>query len=247
MKKKLNLWIHGISGKVGSHLRDQLQHHHHFILSGGSDFKTQDSILEEGLGKSDAIIDFTSKEGNEKLFQTLEKLQYKNITLVIGSTGISPNQRENWKSYAQQLESRILFAPNTSLGVLMMLKSALLASELGRSAKFDIEIEESHHKHKKDSPSGTSLFLAESLNSAIPESSIAYNRTSSRKDGEIGISATRGGGIFGEHKIRFLGDFEEFTLTHRAYSRELYAKGALSLTEWLLKQESGFYTLNDIS
>jgi 4-hydroxy-tetrahydrodipicolinate reductase len=128
----------------------------------------------------------------------------------------------------------------------MMVKSALVVASLSQYSGFDIEVEECHHKHKKDSPSGTSLFLAESLQKALPKSTLVDSRKHPRKDHEIGLSASRGGGVFGEHKIRFLGEFEEFTLTHRAFSRELFTKGAVALSEWFMKQKFSVFTLNDI-
>jgi 4-hydroxy-tetrahydrodipicolinate reductase len=241
------VWIHGISGRMGQTLRSELSAKESMILHGGSDHTSSASDLEEGLQHSSLVIDFSSLEGNLALYEAFLKAKtLKGLSLVICSTGITQSQKDLWQNLSKRHEMSILFAPNTSLGILMMMKSALVVAGLSRHAGFDIEIEECHHRHKKDSPSGTSLFLAESLQGALPESVLVNSRTGARKENEIGLSVTRGGGVFGEHRIRFLGEFEEFTLSHRAFSRELFAKGALVLAEWLLKQKRGSYTLKDI-
>jgi 4-hydroxy-tetrahydrodipicolinate reductase len=95
---------------------------------------------------------------------------------------------------------------------------------------FDIEITETHHRMKADAPSGTALLLADVIHSALPGSTIDFNRTGARKKNSIGVHSVRGGGIFGEHDIRLISDDEELSISHRAFSRALFAKGALSLT-----------------
>lgn len=245
---KHKVWIHGISGRMGRVLKSELDKKDSFVLVGGSDNKSTDAEIEAGVKQSQVLIDFSSAEGSLALHGALQKIKaLKNLSIVVCSTGLTPEHKQQWQTLTKQHEISVLFAPNTSLGILMLMKSALVVAGLSRHAGFDIEIEECHHKHKKDVPSGTSLFLAETLQSALPGSTLVNSRKGERKDNEIGIMASRGGGVFGEHRIRFLGEFEEFTLSHRAFSRELFAKGAIVLCEWLLKKKTGVYTLNDIS
>jgi len=245
---KKNVWIHGISGRMGQILQAELERKDSLKLLGGSDRTSSIAEIEEGLKQTQLLIDFSSEEGNLALFEAAKNIKpLKGLCLVICSTGLSNEQKKQWQTLIKQQEISLLFAPNTSLGILMLMKSALAVAGLSRHAGFDIEIEETHHKYKKDIPSGTALFLAETLQSALPGSTLANSRKNERKDNEIGIVASRGGGVFGEHKIRFLGEFEEFSLSHRAFSRDLFAKGALVLGEWLLKKKAGVYTLNDIS
>lgn len=248
MIEKPLVWIHGISGRMGTTLEAEVRKHVTLTLQGGSDHRSTLSHLEEGLKNAKLVIDFSSAEGNHVLQKAIfnQAKHIQGCSLVICSTGLSEEQKKDWEKISKQCHSSVLFAPNTSLGILMMMKSALVVAGLSRHAGFDIEIEECHHKHKKDIPSGTTLYLAETLSGALPGSTIADARKGPRKDNEIGMIASRGGGVFGEHKIRFLGEFEEFTLSHRAFSRELFAKGAIVLGEWLLKQTPSVYTLNDI-
>ncbi len=247
MSKDLKkVWIHGISGRMGLTLEAEIAKSFGWKNLGGSERRTPFTELTAGLRDAQLVIDFSSVEGNEILSKAVEESSTKNLSFLICTTGLNSQEKEVWRSMAKSRGMRLLFAPNTSIGVLMLMKSALAVVGLSSQAGFDIEIEECHHRHKSDIPSGTTLFLAESLHDVLPSSTLVTNRTEMRNPGEIGIVASRGGGVFGEHRIRFLGDFEEFTLSHRAFSRELFAKGALVLGEWLLKQKAGLYTLHDV-
>ncbi len=243
---KTKVWIHGISGRMGSLLKIEILKKESFALIGGSDDKTTASELEKGLSDAQLVIDFSSAEGNHVLLERFKNLKISHpMSILICCTGLSITQRNLWGKLSIHSLS-ILFAPNTSLGILMLAKSALAVAGLSKDAGFDIEIEECHHRNKKDSPSGTALFLGETLQSVLNESVLVSSRKEARKDNEIGINVSRGGGVFGEHKIRFLGEFEEFTIEHRAFSREVFAKGAMTLSQWLLKQKAGIYSLKDI-
>ncbi len=243
MKKKV--WIHGISGRVGRLLEAEIEKSSDWVLVGGSHRSTGSEELESGLKKADIVIDFSSSEGSQRLCEAIQKISTR-AKLLVCATGLSKTQKDAWARVSENGVS-VLLAPNTSIGIMMLMKCALAVAGFAVKADFDIEIEECHHRHKADSPSGTTLFLADALHQALPDSTLVTNRTEKRKSGEIGISVTRGGGVFGEHSIRFLGEAEEFTLSHRAFSRDLFAKGALALGEWLLKQEPGFYSLHDVA
>ena len=124
---------------------------------------------------------------------------------------------------------------------------ALLAQNLKNA---DIEIIESHHNRKIDSPSGTALMLANSINSAC-ENKYYYNfnrlnEKKARDKNEIGFSSIRGGNIVGEHTVKFIGDNETFEITHTCYSRKVFAEGALKAAKFLINKTSGFYNMNDI-
>jgi 4-hydroxy-tetrahydrodipicolinate reductase len=124
-----------------------------------------------------------------------------------------------------------------------------VARQAARALKgkgFDIEIVESHHRNKVDSPSGTALLLAKNISEEIPKSEIISSRKSKRRAEEIGVHSIRGGNVFGEHHISFLGDSEEIVFSHRALSRSLFANGALVLGKWLADRKPGFYGLSDV-
>ena len=129
----------------------------------------------------------------------------------------------------------------------------LLMNEVGRIARvlvpaeFDIEIVETHHKRKKDAPSGTALLLARAIQKEFPKASIVTSHPELRKPGSIGVHAVRGGGVFGEHEVRFISEHEEITVAHRAFSRALFAHGALNLAEKLHQRSTvGYVTLADL-
>lgn len=246
MPQMTHTWLHGISGKMGLALKEEISKSSTFLLSGGSDYSTSLQDFETGLGQCNHIIDFSSPEGHLVLQNLVKKNQIVDKSILIGTTGLSVEQKKFWSEFASKCNLRVLIAPNTSLGIMMLVKSSVKVAQLCFNAKFDIEIEETHHRAKKDSPSGTALFIAESLQQHLPFMTLKNHRSGSRGANEIGLSVTRGGGVFGEHTVRFLGDFEEFSLSHRAYSRELFSRGALVLSQWLLQQKSGSYTLHDI-
>ena len=114
----------------------------------------------------------------------------------------------------------------------------------------DIEIIEAHHNRKIDSPSGTALLLADSINKAL-DNSLHYefdrhNKHEKRSKNEIGFSSIRGGNIVGEHTVEFIGENETFEITHKAYSRSIFADGAIKAAQFLIGKPNGFYTMEDL-
>jgi Dihydrodipicolinate reductase len=139
------------------------------------------------------------------------------------------------------------YLPVTSLGVLVLKHRSLSLTRILRPHGFDIEICETHHKDKKEAPSGTALMLAKALQTTDQSLSLqGEKRQEKRKSNEIGIHALRGGGVFGEHEINFLGELETLSISHKALDRSLFAKGALVLARWLTNKEPGFYELDEL-
>lgn len=248
--EKTSVWIHGGSGRMGqkiSELLDSEPYAGQWILAGSSDKnRSLLSTTEQELKHVDCILDFTGAEGCQSLYEFMIRTELRNKTLLLGSTGIPQTLSRLWERYAGEHDCRLMIAPNTSYGILLTLRAALSIAESCATHGFDIEIEETHHRHKTDAPGGTALFLAENL-AEETSSHILTQRDGKRKQGEIGLHSSRGGGVFGEHKIRFLGEYEEISIQHRVFSRTLFASGALSLLKWLHKQKPGVFTLRDIS
>ncbi len=254
------LWIHGITGRMGQAITQILgdSTYQHFQLLGGSSKNHLSEVLN--LGKlvtpqtlsavltrdhPHVIADFTSVEGNSILLDSLFKSPQLKTKVLLGTTGLPPSQFAGWQTLSQTLP--ILYAPNTSLGIIQILKAARTIAAALCNQGFDLEIIETHHKHKKDSPSGTALFLAESLAQAT-QKQVVKNPQGERTAGTIGVHGVRGGMVIGEHEIRFIGEDQEVTISHRAFQRSLFAKGALRLCEWLHHQQNpGFYRLEDIN
>ena len=245
-KEKTKVWINGLSGKMGQVLSQQIKiDKNNWNLLGGSSL--EDFVIKKNqLLEAHLVIDFSSRDGSEALARFVEKSSCPPMGFLICSTGLKESTLATWKKLAHEKNLRVLIAPNTSLGIALALKSSLLVSSTLLQNNFDIEIEETHHKHKKDLPSGTALYLADHL-AQKNNLKINKNRNTVREKNEIGIQASRGGGVFGEHKIRFLGEHEEITIMHRSYSRDLFAQGAMYLGQWLVnKKECGLYELFDV-
>ncbi len=242
-QNRTQLWLNGKSGRMGQEIQALLKSEqgHDFSLVGGSDG-------EAGWGENiDCVLDFSTVAGNRQLLDMLGKHREVTSAVIIGTTGLSKEVLGAWETFAVSRQQRVLVAPNTSLGISLCLASMMQLGPVCFAHNFDAEIYETHHRQKKDSPSGTALFLAEQLAEANPGTRVVAQRSGERRKNEIGIQVSRGGGVFGEHQIRFLGDDEEFTLTHRAFSRRAFARGALFLCSWLREQPPGYYTLRDYS
>ena len=137
-----------------------------------------------------------------------------------------------------------------SLGVNLLLKLVQEAAKVLASSGFDIEIVEKHHNQKKDAPSGTALALAESMNEALGNQyHYVYDRSSvheKRDPKEIGIASVRGGSIVGDHDVIFAGKDEVITFNHTAYSKAIFAKGALEAAKFLAGKEPGLYDMSNV-
>lgn len=203
------------------------------------------SSLEACDVEADVIIDFCSAKAIDGLLDYSVK---KRIPVVICTTGISEEQmvkiREAGKSVA------VLKSANMSLGVNMLLKLLKEAAQTLAPAGFDIEIVERHHNQKVDAPSGTALALADSINDALDNAyDYKYDRSKEREKRskyEIGISAVRGGNIVGEHEVIFAGTDEVVEFKHTAYSKAVFAKGAIEAAKFLAGKPAGFYDMSDV-
>lgn len=243
------LWLHGSSGRMGQEIQKAVSTGEHgFAFVGGSAEGHSAAALAKELSRSDVdvIVDFSAPEGNALLLKAVTSSGVKDKKILIGTTGLSAAALQAWEKTVKAQKLTLLIAPNTSIGVLVGLKVALLAALPLTGLGFDVEIVETHHRAKKDAPSGTARFFADNIQKAVKGSKIVEDRSGARKAGEIGVHAVRGGGVFGEHEIRLIGDGEELKISHRAFSRQLFATGALVLARWLTKQKPGRHVLADI-
>ena len=168
------------------------------------------------------------------------------VPVVIATTGFSEEQMNKIKDVSKQVP--IFQSANMSFDIMIMKK---LVSWLAPYLKdTDIEIIESHHNRKIDSPSGTAQMLADSINQSLGNTHYCeYNRHDKHKKRnkkEIGMSSIRGGNIVGEHTVQFIGNFETFEIKHTSYSRNVFAQGALKAAEFIVSQPCGFYHMEDM-
>jgi 4-hydroxy-tetrahydrodipicolinate reductase len=207
--------------------------------------KDIDDSLEEGIEKVQVAIDFSDHVVTPKLG---ELCVANNIPLVIGTTGHTEEERKRILDCSSRIP--IVWAGNYSVGVnTLFFLSEMAAKILGD--RYQPEIVEIHHKHKKDAPSGTALNLVESIEKAPAweSASRVYGRegdTGARPDAEIGIHALRGGEVVGEHTVFLFGDDDRIELTHRASDRRIFATGAYRAAHWVVGQNPGLYSMRDV-
>lgn len=195
--------------------------------------------------EADVIIDFCNTSVIDKL---LDYAASKGIPVVVCTTGLSPEQLNKVQETSKKVA--VLKSANMSLGINTLIKLLKDAANVFAPAGFDVEIVEKHHNQKLDAPSGTALALADSINEARNnEYEYIYDRSKARKKRdkkELGISAVRGGTIVGEHEVIFAGVDEVIEFKHTAYSKSVFAKGAVEAAKYLAKKEPGMYDMSDV-
>jgi 4-hydroxy-tetrahydrodipicolinate reductase len=198
------------------------------------------------LQDAQVLIDFTRPEAT---FGYLDACAAAGVPLVIGTTGFDEAGRARIAAAAQRIP--VVFAPNMSVGVNLLMKLAEVAAQVLEDG-YDIEIIEAHHRHKVDAPSGTALGLGQAVAGAINRdlaSCAVYGRegvTGERDPKTIGFATVRGGDIVGDHTLLFAGVGERVELTHKASSRATFAQGALRAAKWLQGRAPGLYDMRDV-
>lgn len=198
------------------------------------------SKIEE---KPDMIIDFSNVHATLKI---LEYAKENKIPIVIATTGFNREQDQVVKEYSKEIP--IFKSVNMSYDINLMCKLVAQIAPLFENC--DIEITETHHRNKVDSPSGTALLLANSINDALGgKMRYVYNRhdlSQKREDDEIGITSIRGGNIVGEHTVQFFGLNDTFEIKHTSYSRTVFAEGAIKAAKFLKDKPVGLYSMDDL-
>jgi 4-hydroxy-tetrahydrodipicolinate reductase len=201
--------------------------------------------LAAALDMADVVIDFSQPLATEVTLSACSKAKKP---LLVGTTGHGPALAHRFERAARDIA--LLIAPNTSLAATILLQLARAAAA-SLPADFDAEIIESHHRLKKDAPSGTALALgaavAQGRGGQLTDIAVMNRRSgAARRAGEIGFAVVRGGDLVGEHTLLFAGDGEALTLSHRASDRAVFARGALRAAVWLTLQPPGRYGMGDV-
>ena len=237
MKNTLRVALVGAAGRMGQTILAVANSESIEIIS---KLDQGDQIASAG---ADIVIDFSQPDVVETVCEAGLKT---NTPLVIGTTGHSGAQRKTIESAAKKLP--IVFASNFSVGVnTLFWLTEQAARVLGDG--FDLEIVEVHHRLKKDAPSGTARTLAEILQRERQTRRLRHGRegmVGERDPSEIGIHAIRGGDVVGDHSVIFAGSGERLELTHRAASRETFARGALRAAHWVKGKNPGLYDMRDV-
>lgn len=246
----IKVLICGASGKMGGFVAAAANEDGNFQITGGIDKVNNGqhfpiySKFSDIKEKPDVIIDFSHPALLDDL---LEYSINNNVPTVIATTGYSDAALNKIKEAAKKIP--VFFTFNMSLGVNLICSLAKkAASILGNG--FDVEIVEKHHNQKIDAPSGTAIMLADAVNAELNnEYDYRYDRSQVREKRpkkEIGISAVRGGSIVGEHEIIFAGKDEVLEFKHTAYSKAIFAKGAVQAAKFLKGQKAGMYSMKDV-
>ncbi len=202
--------------------------------------------LERSLAGCDVLVDFTRPEATLK---HLEICRSRGIRMVIGTTGFTPEQKKLISAASRDVA--MVMAPNMSVGVNLTFRLLELAAKVLNEG-YDVEIIESHHRHKVDAPSGTALrmgeVIAQALGRNLAECAV-YGRegvTGERKPATIGFATVRGGDIVGDHTALFAGTGERVEITHKAASRATFALGALRAARFLAAKKTGLFDMQDV-
>ena len=244
--------MHGCNGRMGHVIIDLVKEDKDIEVVAGVDAYGESSYdfpvfksLEECNVEADVIVDFSNASAAEGLLAYCEKTS---TPVVLCSTGLSEEQLLKVKETSKKVA--VLKSANMSVGVNALMKVLKEVSPLFAAAGFDIEIVEKHHNQKLDAPSGTAIALADSINDSLGnEYEYVYDRSTRREkrpEKEIGISAVRGGTIVGDHDVIFAGHDEVVTLSHRAYSRAIFGKGAIEAAKFLAGKPAGMYDMSDV-
>ena len=235
------LHVHGGNGRLGQAIVRI------GTAAGGYEISTSGrKDLSEQTATWDVAIDVSQPQGSVALAAFCAR---DGIPLVIGTTGHSADQLGDLRVEAARIP--ILLSPNFSVGVNLLFWLTEKTSEI-LGPEFDAEIVELHHRHKKDAPSGTAKRLGEIVaQTRLLEYQEAARHgreglVGERRGTEIGVHAIRGGDIVGEHTVYFAGVGERLELTHRASSRDTFAKGALRAADWLIGKPAGWYEMQDV-
>lgn len=244
--------MHGCNGRMGHVIADLALEDEGIEIVAGVDAYGEGNFsfpvfksLSECNVSADVIVDFSNASAADGL---LDFCREKRIPLVLCSTGLSEEQLEKVRDVSKDVA--ILKSANMSVGINALIKVLKEVSPLFAEAGFDIEIVEKHHNQKLDAPSGTAIALADSINESLDEAyEYTYDRSQrreKRRRQEIGISAVRGGTIVGDHDVIFAGHDEVVTLSHRAYSRAIFGKGAIEAAKYLSGKGPGLYDMSDV-
>lgn len=244
--------MHGCNGKMGQVITDMVKNDDTAEIVAGIDVvDNRDNgypvftDIDACDVPADVIIDFAAAVAVDKLLDYSVKHK---IPVVLCTTGLSEAQIARVEEASRKVA--VLRSANMSLGINTLMKLLKEAANIFAPAGYDIEIVEKHHNQKVDAPSGTAIALADSINEARNnEYEYVYDRSQVRKKRdkkELGISAVRGGTIVGEHEVIFAGVDEVIEFKHTAYSKSVFAKGAVEAGKYLAGKSAGLYNMSDV-
>lgn len=248
----VNVIMHGCNGHMGRVVTELIAQDENIQIVAGIDAYTGIDnnypvfkSIKECTVEADVIIDFAVAQAVSDL---LEYAVDTGTPVVLCTTGLTAEHLSMVEEAGKKVA--VLKSANMSLGINTLMKLLRVATDVLADRGYDIEIVEKHHNQKVDAPSGTALALADCINQVLNnEYDYTYDRSTvreKRKKNEIGISAVRGGTIVGEHEVIFAGIDEVIEIKHTAYSKAVFAKGAIDAAKFLAGKTSGIYNMADV-
>jgi len=263
---KIKIAVAGCLGRMGQEITKQILNNVNLVFVGGFEHRAhpqKNKSLKEAaninssinvadnpiqsIKAADVLIDFTTPIST----LTNVKIATSNKTaVVIGTTGMTESQKKIVKNLSKKIP--ILMASNMSLGVNLLFSLVQQTASVLKDEEYDIEIAETHHKHKKDAPSGTAISLGDhaSIGRKTKLKKVKVfdrtKKTAVRKKGEIGFSVTRGGEIAGEHTVSFIGKNDRLDLVHKANNRSIFVNGAIQGAIFISKKKKGLFNMQDM-
>ncbi len=263
---KIKIAVAGCMGRMGQEITKQILNNKNLLFVGGFEHKNHPKInrsLKEAaninslinvsnnstevIKAADVLIDFTTPTST---LSNIKVAASRKTAVVIGTTGMNEKQIKKVKSFSNKIP--ILLSSNMSLGVNLLFNLVKKTASVLRDEDYDIEIAETHHKHKKDAPSGTALSLGEyaAVGRKVKLNKIKVldrtKKTSKRTKGQIGFSVTRGGEIAGEHTVSFIGSNDRIDLVHKANNRSIFVNGAIEAAVFISNKKKGFFNMKDL-
>ncbi|MDC7246184.1 MAG: 4-hydroxy-tetrahydrodipicolinate reductase [Sphaerochaetaceae bacterium] len=247
----VHIILNGANGRMGKVLANQISNMEEVQVVAGIDTRDDSSTefpiyrsLNECNVKGDVMIDFSTPDAVNSYIDTAVE---RKLPIVVATTALGEKEIQALDKASVSIP--IFRSANMSLGI-NLLQQLLQQSQKVLDHSFDIEIIEKHHNMKKDAPSGTAFMLAEAINEVSdPPYEYLYGREGKnckRKENEMTLHAVRGGSIVGEHSVIFAGTDEVITLTHTAYSRSVFANGAISAAKFISGIAPGYYSMKDL-
>lgn len=236
--------ILGAAGRMGHMLCDLVDRSEELELVAKCDVR--EDYPRTWPAETEAVIDFTF---HEAVPANIAKAAEEGIVYVLGTTGLTDEEQKAVDDAAKKIA--VVQSGNYSLGVNLLLGLVAKAAEV-LGVEYDCEVVETHHRHKKDAPSGTALMLARSAAEGRGQSfaDVAIfgreGMVGERPQGEIAVHAIRGGSVIGDHTVMFAGDVERVEITHKAQTREAFAAGALRAAVWAADKKPGIYNMRDV-
>ena len=248
----VKILMHGCNGKMGRMITEIVKNEEDAVIAAGVDKFTgipNDYPVFEKITQCDVdvdvVIDFSNAGAVDEL---LDYCVEKNLPVVLCTTGLSDEQLKKVEECSERIA--VLKSANMSMGINLLLKLLKDAAKVLAPAGYDIELVEKHHNQKLDAPSGTAIMLGNAANKSLNgEYHFVFDRSERREKRdpkEIGFSAVRGGTIVGVHDVIYAGEDEVIELNHQAFSRGVFAKGAVQAAKFLQGKEPGVYTMRDV-